>query len=345
VSTPGQLNSSQRLHLLTSCQYADKLLSEIEATLVVSQSKSPFPKYKPDISPAQAKVVQDYIARMRAQLVRILDAQGVPIPEARIGSVHSIRVTLGFAEIAFDECRPKRMAGYGEVADGAAIEIAGLVDEMHGIISRLDSYLAQDQTADLAQRLRRLEEAGGDVALVKAIERAIDRHGLVEFRPALGTVIDRLETSGFEIAVFGRVSSGKSSLLNHIVGRNLLPVGVTPITAVPTRLVYGPESRVTARFADRKPEQFGIERLAEFVTEQHNPANIRHVTRIVVELPAQRLREGVVYVDTPGLGSLAASGANETKAYLPRCDLGVVLIDAGSTLTEDDLATVHTRIG
>ena len=103
MSTPGHLNPSQRLHLLSSCQYADKLLSEIEATLAASQSKSPFPKFKPDISPAQVKVVQDYIARMRAQLVRILDAQGVPIPAPHIGSVHSIRVTLGFADIAFDE--------------------------------------------------------------------------------------------------------------------------------------------------------------------------------------------------------------------------------------------------
>jgi len=338
----GHLNESQRLHLLTSCQYADRLLSEIEAILVASQSKSPFPKLKPDISPAQAKVVQDYISRMRAQVVRILDGQGVPIPAPHIGSVHSIRVTLGFVDIAFDECRPKRMAGYGELADNAAIEIAGLVDEMQGIISRLNSYLAQGQSADLERRLRRLEEAGSDVTLVKELERAINQHGLVEFRPALATIIDRLETDTFEIAVFGRVSSGKSSLLNHIVGQDLLPVGVNPITAVPTRLSYGSAPRATAWFADRQPEQFGVERLAEFVTEQHNPANVQHVTRIVVELPAQRLREGVVYVDTPGLGSLATSGAAETKAYLPRCDLGVVLIDAGSTLTQDDLATIQT---
>lgn len=338
----GHLNPSQRLHLLTSSQYADKLLSEIEATLVASQSKSPFPKFKPDISPARAKVVQDYIARMRAQLVRILDSQGVAIPAPHIGSVHSIRVTLGFVDIAFDECRPKRMAGYGELADTAAIEIAGLVDEIQGIISRLGSYLAQGQSADLEKRLRRLEEAGGDVALVKVLERAINQHGLVEFRPALATIIDRLETDTFEIAVFGRVGSGKSSLLNHIVEQDLLPVGVNPITAVPTRLAYGSEPGATAWFADRKPEQFGVERLAEFVTEQRNPGNIQHVTRIVVELPAQRLREGVVYVDTPGLGSLATSGAAETRAYLPRCDLGVVLIDAGSTLTQDDLATIQT---
>ncbi|HTX37911.1 MAG TPA: dynamin family protein [Bryobacteraceae bacterium] len=336
-----QLNSSQRLHLLTSCQYADKLLSEIEATLVASQSKSPFPKFLPDLSPAEAKVVQDYIARMRAQLVRILAGEGVSIPPPQIGSRRSIRITLGFVEIAFDECRPKRMTGYGDLSPDAATGIAGLVDEIQGIVSRLDSYLAQDRSAGLSERLERLERAGSEVALVQTLERAISQHGLVEFHPALATIIDRLETDTFEIAVFGRVSSGKSSLLNHIVGQDLLPVGVTPVTAVPTRLAYGAEPRAMAWFADRKPEPFAIGRLAQFVSEQHNPANAQHVTRILVELPAEQLRQGVVYVDTPGLGSLATAGAAETRAYLPRCDLGVVLIDAGSTLTEDDLATVQ----
>jgi len=132
------LNPFQRRHLLTSCQYADKLLSEIESVLVASQSKSPFPRFKPDISPAQAKVVQDYIARMRAQLVRILASQGIPIPAPMFGSVHSIRVTLGFVDIAFDEVRAKRMVGYGEVAPGVATEMSGLVDEMQGIASRLE---------------------------------------------------------------------------------------------------------------------------------------------------------------------------------------------------------------
>ncbi len=337
-----KLNSSQRRHLLSSCQYADRLLSEIEAVLTASESKSPFPKFQADISQAQAKVIRDYIARMRSQVVRILEGQGVPIPAPVLGSLHSIRVTLGFVDIAFDECRPKRMAGYGEVTETASTEVSGLVDEMQAIISRLDSYLAQGQASDLEKRLQRLEQAGGDIGLVQTIERAISRHGLVEFRPALATIIDKLELESFEIAVFGRVSSGKSSLLNHIVGQDVLPVGVNPITAVPTRLEYGSKPSAIACFADRKPEQFGLERLAEFVTEQQNPANVQHVTRIVVKLPAPRLREGIVYVDTPGLGSLATSGAAETKAYLPRCDLGVVLIDAGSTLTLDDLATLQT---
>ncbi|MGA8151428.1 MAG: hypothetical protein WB952_10805, partial [Terriglobales bacterium] len=75
--------------------------------------------------------------------------------------------------------------------------------------------------------------------------------------------------------------------------------------------------------------------------EQLNRGNEKHVTRIVVQIPSPRLREGIAFVDTPGLGSLATRGAAETLAYLPRCDLGVVLIDAGSTLTPDDLQTIQ----
>ena len=195
---------------------------------------------------------------------------------------------------------------------------------------------------DLEARLQRLGQAGADVGQVKILERIINRHGFVEFRPTLSMIIDRLETRSFEIALFGRVSSGKSSLLNHIVDSEILPVGVNPITAVPTRLVYGERPQLTVWYADKNQEMADLSRLPEFVSEQHNPANHRHVTRILVELPSPRLRDGVVLVDTPGLGSLATAGAAETLAYLPRCDLGVVLIDGGSTLTEDDVGTIRT---
>jgi hypothetical protein len=84
--------------------------------------------------------------------------------------------------------------------------------------------------------------------------------------------------------------------------------------------------------------------LPAIVTEPLNPGNRRHVTRVDVRYPAPRLEQGVVLVDTPGLGSLATAGADETLAYLPRCDLGIVLIDAGSTLMPDDVMTVQALV-
>ena len=95
------LNSSQKLHLLTSFQYVDKLLGDIEAIMAASSAKSAFPKYKPDISPVQVKIVQDYIDRLRSEMVRVLKDQDIFPPEPRFGSMHSIRITLGLAGIAF----------------------------------------------------------------------------------------------------------------------------------------------------------------------------------------------------------------------------------------------------
>jgi GTP-binding protein EngB required for normal cell division len=106
--------------------------------------------------------------------------------------------------------------------------------------------------------------------------------------------------------------------------------------------MYGPSPRLIVKYADKNPEQFETGELSKFVTEQHNSANLKHVTQVAVELPSPRLSDGVVFVDTPGLGSLTTFGAEETLAYLPRCDLGVVLIDASSTLTEEDLSTIRT---
>ena len=153
-------------------------------------------------------------------------------------------------------------------------------------------------------------------------------------------LLDRMESAAFEVGVFGRVSSGKSSLLNYILQTDVLPIGVAghgnPNTHQP-RACW--RSRI--EFAEAQPQIISFSELPEFATEQKNPGNKKHVTRIFVKLPSDRLAEGVTFVDTPGLGSLAVAGAEGTIAYLPRCDLGIVLIDASAGLTQDDLVVVQ----
>ncbi len=336
------LNWSHKLHLLTSFKHVDNLLSDVEAILFSSSSKSPFPRYRPDLLPVQIKVVQDYIALIRAQMIQVLKSQGISPPGPRVGTNHAIRVNLEFADIAFDECRPAAMRGYGDVPESLIPEISGLVEEMRSLVKKLSRYLTQDLQQDFARRLEKLEGTRDEIGLLKVLERIVNERGLVELRSALSVILDKFETKNFQIAVFGRVSSGKSSLLNYILEKNVLPVGVNPITAIPTRIVHGAEPKLMVSFLDTQPESLQISRLPEFVSEQHNTGNAKHVTRIIVELPSRRLQEGVVFVDTPGLGSLVTSGAAETMAYLPQCDLGVVLVDAGSTLTQEDLSTVQS---
>ena len=335
------LNSNHERRLSVTCRYIDKLLADMESILNVSSSKLAFPQYTPDLTSAQRRVVEDFISRIRAQLIRVLDGQNIERPPADIPVARSLHSTLTFVDIAVEELKPEYMRGYGEIPPAAAVELNGIAGELQGLVRQLDQYLMRGAGENLQQRLEKLEQTGDELPLLKKLETIITEHGLVEFRSTLSMILDRLEDNSFEIAIFGRVSSGKSSLLNTILETDVLPVGVTPITAVPTRLAYAESPAVNVWFANRSPERFEISRLPEFVAEQLNPGNEKHVTRIVVQLASPRLRDGITFVDTPGLGSLATRGAAETLAYLPRCDLGVVLIDAGSTLTPDDLQTIQ----
>ena len=335
------LNDSQKQHLLSNCQYADKLLSDVESILSASQSKSVFPKYTGGLTPSQTRVVEDYIARIRSQILSALQSQDISVPSPDLRTVHSVKVALTFAGIALEECTADKMRGYGEVPAEVGPELNGLVNEIKGLLEQLSGYLGQNVDQDPGQRLKRLSQTGEEIELLRRVEAVISEQGLVDYRGRLSAILDRAESTNFEIALFGRVSSGKSSLLNHIVGFDLLPVGVNPITAVPTRIVYGAAPRLLVRTAGQNEQVYRVENIAEFVAEQHNPGNAKRVERLVVEFPSQRLKDGVVLVDTPGLGSLATAGASETLAYLPRCDLGVVLIDAGSTLTMEDVSTLQ----
>ena len=224
----------------------------------------------------------------------------------------------------------------------AAHEMELAITQLMDVLNRMGNYLAGGVGQNPRARLETLEQTSHEAEWIKVIEEITAAHGLVELRPSLDAVIERLESSRFEVAVFGRVNSGKSSLFNHILRTEVLPVGVTPVTALPTYIVFGSRPLARIWFAEAAPIVIETHELRQYATEQGNPGNTKHVTRIQVELPADRLNDGVIFVDTPGLGSLARYGEMETMAYLPRCDLGAVLIDATSTLVHDDAFTVNS---
>ncbi len=341
MAETGDLNESHRRRLLANAQYADKLLSNVEEILNASESKSPFPKYRPDLSLHQARLIRGHIARFRDHLRRVLSAVGIEEDEARFGSLHSIRVTLTFVRIAIEEMAPEHLRGYGDLSDGAAAELRGLCSELEGLIDSLERNLSLGAAVDLQARLDRLQHTTREADLLRVLDRIIDDDQLAEFRTALLNLVEKMESPRFEIAVFGRVSSGKSSLLNHILVTDVLPVGVNPITAVPTRLIFGREAGLAVTFADRQTRHFPIHDLAEYASEERNPGNRIGVSRLVVELPSTRLEDGLVLVDTPGLGALAAAGAAETLSYLPQSDLGILLISSVNPIDQEDLNTIY----
>jgi len=336
------LRETHRRHILHRFLAIDRRLAELESLVSRGDRPSPLSEYVSDLSSIEVRVLLDHFARIRSVMLAHLEELGIPL-DVRQNSVRWVlQTSLMHVQVAIDDMDPGQLSGYGVLSEAGRAAATRIQDDLTRLLDRTRSYLSQGLGRDLSERLARLDAAPTGVGSLASLERIMTRWQLVEYRPTLDLIATRLESPTLEVAVFGRVSTGKSSLLNHFIGVDVLPVGVTPVTAVPTRLAYAREPAVVVSFAEMRPGTIGADRLWEFASEEGNPGNSKHVTGLDVGVPSARLRSGVVFVDTPGIGSLAASGTAEALAYLPRCDLGIVLVDAASSLTPDDLGLLRS---
>jgi len=194
--------------------------------------------------------------------------------------------------------------------DGGPAGLAGILDQAAGVLGRLGDGFP----GTVAARLLELRE--------------------------------RLASGRLHLAVLGQFKRGKSSLLNALLGEAVLPVSVVPLTAIPTFLRPGAELRARVRFLeDGRVEEFSAAEAGElkaflerYVTESGNPENRLGVSQVEITHPAAILQEGVVLIDTPGIGSTFRHNTEATLNFLPQCDAALFLVSADPPLTEVEVA-------
>lgn len=167
------------------------------------------------------------------------------------------------------------------------------------------------------------------------------RHRLDDVARRCRTAVDQAEAGQISVAVLGRFKAGKTTLLNQLIGEDLLPVQAIPATAVITGLRFGP--RVGVRVAARDGATFAIDAadLRDWVTESGNPGNARGVERVEVSSPALGDLAHLVLVDTPGTGSTWAHNTETSLGWLPNVGAALVAINATQPLAEDDLELIR----
>ena len=332
------LNENHERHLVSSVSYAAQLLRDCQQILLDSEQPQVFSRYESRLTPPQRKITRDYLNRLQQQLVHFLDVFGIRPPPPNTDAVRGFVVAMMFLDDTFEEMRGSKMHGFGPVPPDAERVLDGAVAEMQTLIHEVERFLSGEPGEVLRGRLARLAEGHPVTNDLRTLARIIEDHGLVDLRAALTTLVDRALEQTFEVAMVGRVSSGKSSLLNAVIGTPVLPTGILPVTAFPTRVKRGTAPAMHVKFANGRSETLAAERVGEFVTETENPSNEKRLTRLLIEYPSDSLPEGVIFVDTPGLGSLASTGALQTFAYLPRCDHATFLLDATAPVVEEDLS-------
>jgi GTPase SAR1 family protein len=146
----------------------------------------------------------------------------------------------------------------------------------------------------------------------------------------------RFHAQTFNLVVFGEFKRGKTTFINSLIGDDLLPSAVVPLTSVVTLLHYAPSLHVEVEFLDGRVQEVTREDLAGYVTEKGNPENGKGVKVVRVGVPSELLRNGMQLVDTPGVGSVYDHNTETARDFLPQVDGAILLVGSDPPISRGE---------
>jgi tRNA U34 5-carboxymethylaminomethyl modifying GTPase MnmE/TrmE len=200
----------------------------------------------------------------------------------------------------------------------------------------------QDRFKELAafDRLRQ-NIAGRMDKLADSLENSLGKSQAVEDLRHHST---ELRAGVFRVLVMGDFNRGKSTLLNALLGSEVLPINATPTTAVITIIRYGDEPKVRVLAANKTETEMTFDEFKghyqlniEDGTVQDNDIQDRfsQVAQAVVEYPLELCRNNVELVDSPGLNDHPARTARVMQ-QLAQTDAVIFVFDAMHFYTQQE---------
>jgi predicted GTPase len=161
-----------------------------------------------------------------------------------------------------------------------------------------------------------------DLERLQAISKKLKLDSSVEL---INDVIDRVKQQAFSVAIVGEFKRGKSTLINALLGADVLPADILPCSATLNRVTYGLKPQLKITFKDGREEELELEHLKEYVTKltpesEETAATIEEAT---IYYPIRH--DNVEIIDTPGLNDDASMTA-VTLSVLPRVEAAVMVM-------------------
>lgn len=170
-----------------------------------------------------------------------------------------------------------------------------------------------------------------------------DSLGREDLAHRLGETRKRVAEPGVRVLVVGEFKQGKSTLVNEVLGRPVCPVDDDVATAVLTYVRYSPETwgkafRQAENGAGAEVEPIDPGGAAMYVSELGNPSNEKELLRVEFGLPSSALKQGMILVDTPGVGGLESAHGFVTIGALAQADAVIFVTDASQELSGPELS-------
>jgi GTP-binding protein EngB required for normal cell division len=172
---------------------------------------------------------------------------------------------------------------------------------------------------------------------IQKLAKIAEEIGSATIRQEADELWDRLSNRRFFLAVVGQFKRGKSTLINALIGRKLLPFGVAPVTSVVTILRFGEKELTQIHLKNGDTFASTLADIPLFVTEKENPENRKGVLVVEAFVKDALLKTGLCIVDTPGLGSVFHGATDITRAFVPQIDAALAVIGADPPISGEEL--------
>ncbi|MGB9735889.1 MAG: dynamin family protein [bacterium] len=146
--------------------------------------------------------------------------------------------------------------------------------------------------------------------------------------------IDKISKEHLNLVVLGQFKRGKTTVINAMLGDNILPSAVIPLTSIITKLTYNEQKIAIVKFYNGSSKSISFEEISDYVTEKGNPDNNKGVDYVEIGYPSEYLKQGIVLVDTPGIGSTFSHNTVVAYNYLPNMDAGIFVVSGDPPLSE-----------
>jgi predicted GTPase len=162
-------------------------------------------------------------------------------------------------------------------------------------------------------------------------------------------MIVRTESDSFSIAIVGEFKRGKSTLINALLGQEIMPADVLPCSATLNRVKYSHKRYVELVFKEKdgepeRTETIAVEELKDYVTKltEESEAKASTIKEAIVYYPVHYCRHTDI-IDTPGLND-DATMTELTYSVLSKVDAAILVILATAPFAESESSFLNDRV-